>query len=259
MEFPHSKYYFNDFDTQTLKRPLDDEAYSYVVCDLVERLWSRLCYGLGPRYGRRDISDTDFHTLFIYARQSRYKFPDYLDIVGPPASEHYDDTGELTTQRKATLLLIGLFDWNGMKIGKHQAKYGFNPIDDSYEDSRYTREQKGWYVPIARNRPEAKTLTVRDYFSPLRNFRCQRLEQYLTANRKFSKVTLRDKNPFNCHPDNLEIVSTRGRPKKCNSCERRVTDRTSKRIKVSGTTMRYCLNCLAELGRRGADEKGRIQ
>ena len=252
MESLHWKYYFSDFDDRTLRHPLDEETYSYIVCPLVDRLWSE------KRYWRRHINDEESHQLYIDALRSRYKFPDYLEVVGPPAPEHYDENGNLTTQRKSALLLIGVFDWQGIRIAKHQAKFGFNILRGWNKDKRYTSDQKGWYVPVARNRPEAKTLTVRDYFSPLRNYRCQRLEDYLTEDHKYSKVILRDKNPYNCHPDNIEIVSTRGRPKICVSCERRVTDKNSKRIRLSGKKMRYCVNCLADLGRRVADDEGRL-
>lgn len=256
MDAPDSKYYFNDFDDRTLRRPLDDETYIYVISDLVDQLWGRLCHRMGRRYWRHSMTDAEFQPLFIDARRSRYRYPDYLDLVGEPSGEDYDDSGELTTQRKAALLLVGAIDWHGLTIGKHQSKFGFNPIDHWTDESRYSHDQKGWYVAIKKNRPGTDRLTVCDYFTPLRNYRCERLHDYLTGHQKFSEVSLRDNNPYNCHPDNIEITSTRGRPKKCVNCERRVTDDTSKILDLSGSRIRLCLVCVADMARRMNSDDG---
>ena len=161
MESLDWKYYFSDFDNRTLKLPLNEETYSYVVSPLVDRLWSE------RKRWRERVNDDESQHQYIQALQSRYKHPDYLDLVGPPASEHYGENGGLTTPRKSTLLLIGVFDWQGIKIAKHQAKFGFNMLHGWNADKSYGRDQRGWYLPIVRNRPEAKSLMVKDYFSPL--------------------------------------------------------------------------------------------
>lgn len=241
------KYYHADFDEECLGLPLDEQTYLRIVCRLVDRLWSRKWRTNKWRW-RRPVADDGFHHAYIEACRSKYKFPDYLELLGPPRPEHYDGSGELTVQRKAELLLIGVFDWRGLRVARHHALFGYK-ADWTWSDKPpYTREQKGWYVPIALKRANPKTPKIRDYFAPLRNYRCERLEKHLTRSEKYKEVIFRDGNRYNCHPANLEVVSTRGRRKQCVRCERRVTERTSRRMKYEGSTARFCLQCLADMG-----------
>lgn len=239
------KYGFSDFDDTTLQHPLNDETYFYVVQRLIRDLWWRKWQSV---YGAHAVAREGYHELYIEACRSKYVLPDFAELVGPPQPEHYDEDGHLTEQRMSQLLLIGVFDWNGLRIARHQAIFGFIPYHGWSVPSRYTNAQKGWYVPISRKRPDPNTLTVRDYFSPLRNYRCERLEYVIAGNKKFAEIEFRDGNPYNCHSDNLRVVSTRGRPMRCARCEQRVTKRTSMRFNFSGSSTRWCLNCLADLG-----------
>lgn len=239
------KYDLCDFDDRTLRHALNEETYSHVVCRLVRDLWWRKWRGW---YSSRFVARDGYHQLYIEACRSKFVFPDYLDLVGEPEPAHYADNGQLTEQRMSELLLIGVFDWQGLRIARHQAVFGFNPYRDWDMEPRYTNVEKGWYVPVARKRPDPKTLTVRDYFSPLRNYRCERLEYVISGGSKYSEVEFRDGNPYNCRPDNLNVFRTRGRPMRCVRCEQRVTKRTSRRFNFSGSSTRWCLNCLVDLG-----------
>jgi hypothetical protein len=229
---------YDDFDRAAMKLPLTEATYTHVVCRLVESLWHRQRW-------RWDLKTDEHHRKYIEAYRSRYKFPDYLELVGPPQQDHYDENGHLTAQRKATLLLIGVFDWRGLRIAKHQAVFGFNSWRYGSEP-RYTHDKKGWYVPIRRRKQSPKNPTVGDYFSPLRNFTCKRLERHLALTEKYTTVVLRDHNHYNCHPDNIEIVKTRGRTMTCKFCGSTVTAATSKRFKWDGGTIRACLQCLMD-------------
>lgn len=244
------KYDFSDFDEETLRHPLNEETYSRVVCRLVRDLWWRKWRSVS---GSRLVSKDGYHQLYIEACRSKFVFPDFLDLVGEAKPEHYDESGHLTEQRISDLLLVGVFDWHGLRLGRHQAVFGFNPWRMWGMDSRYTNAQKGWYVPVERRRPDPKILTVRDYFSPLRNYRCERLEYVITGAKRYSEIGFRDGNPYNCSPDNLNVFKTRGRPMRCARCEQRVTKRMSIRFNFSGSSTRWCLSCLADLG-WGADD-----
>ena len=239
------KYEFCDFDEKTLRYPLNEETYTDVVCRLVRDLWWRKWHGW---YAARVVANHEYQALYIEACRSKYVFPDYTDLVGPPELDHSGENGQLTVQRMSQLLLIGVFDWQGIRIARHQAIFGFNPYRNWGRQPRYTDEQKGWYVPVARKRPDPATLTVRDYFSPLRNYRCERLERVISENKKYFEIEFLDGNPYNCYPDNLRAFSTRGRPMRCARCEQRVTKGTSRRFNFSGSSTRWCLYCLADLG-----------
>jgi len=64
---------------------------------------------------------------------NHYRYPLYRDLVGPPQPHHYESNGDLTIERKAQLLLIGVFNWNGWYIATtDQAQPG--------------KGQAGWYA-----------------------------------------------------------------------------------------------------------------
>jgi hypothetical protein len=238
-----AKLSFLQYDETTMRLPLDEDTYTYVVERLINSFWRM------PRW-RSDVRTDAHHRQYIDALRSKFVFPDYLELVGPPKPEHYDDNGHLTTQRKATLLLIGVFDWRGLRIARHQAVFGYyrRTRRSWWDDDRpYTDEQKGWYVPVKQIRPGPKVTILNDYFRPLRNFRCERLEEVLTPHEKYTRLMFKDANRYNCHPDNIDIVSTRGRPMTCRFCGSRVTARTSRRFKWDGGTVRACLNCLESM------------
>ncbi len=87
-----------------------------------------------------NIHDVTAEKQFIEIMRLKYVYPDYADLVGPPAESDFvevtcrDGTVQwkLTFERKADLLLLGTFDWKGMYIARMHTRHPSIP--------------KGWVV-----------------------------------------------------------------------------------------------------------------
>lgn len=116
---------------------------------------------------------------------------------------------DLTTKRKAELLVLVPFMWRGMTLSRMSGK--------------------GWRVES-----EESWLA--------RILAAEYLGRKLERN---ESVRHKDGNPFNNLQTNLQIVpALRGRPKRCKACGKEVGEQDSRRCKVDGTYMRFCLHCL---------------
>lgn len=214
-------------------------------------------------YGRI-IQDEATHQRFVEAMREKYVFPNYLDLVGPVRPEHHDksfkpdgrarswqaEQGCLTNIRRAELLLLGAHSWQGMWIGTHEAFLGYRPEENPYWfEPRWTSESRGWYVALDYRPPRRKRLTLEEFVTPFRSSQVMRLEHYLVSQSRQLSATeairFRNGNAFDCRPENLEVYSLVGRPMRCKGCGQRIGRDRSVRIKLDGTTQRYCYEYLA--------------
>lgn len=216
-------------------------------------------------YGRV-IQDEASHERFVQAMRKKYVYPDYLDLVGPVQPDHHvpgyepatkvrsgrGEMGCLTRFRQAELLLVGAHLWQNLWIGTHEAVFGYDPI---WPRPRWTSDDRGWYVALDYRPPRRKGLAFEAFVTPFRSLKVMRLEQYLASkSRKLSSteaVRVKNGNVYDCRPDNLESYSVIGRPMLCKGCGRTIGRDQSVRIKIGGTTQRYCYEYLALIERMG--------
>ncbi|MCG7869434.1 MAG: hypothetical protein JAY74_24080 [Candidatus Thiodiazotropha taylori] len=191
-----------------------------------------------------NIVDDNSQLKLIHAMQQRYVYPNYLDLVGKPSNDDYISDGVLTVFRKAELLLIGEFEWNGLIIAKHQSALGFS-YDYGEKTPKWSIDDEGWYVS-PNHLPDP--LSYSSFFTPFRNKErlklvdvIYQLKSQLEDNHCILPI---DGNVFNCMPENLASINRRGRPKRCVKCGRRVSDQSSRIIRVRGSKLRYCIVCL---------------
>lgn len=214
-----------------------EEEIAGQIIRSVEAMWRRM-------RGHQDILDDESQSHFIRAKRRAYPFPDYLALVGPPSPEDYEAPGQLTLARKAQLLLIGTFHWQGLTLGTHRSVFG----SDYYGEPMWQADDRGWYVALEEVKPP---FTYEGFFTPMRDVECEPLSHYLF--RQSGELTVeqgilyRNTNPYDNHPDNLATYSLRGRPMRCLSCQHRVLPKDSKRFKVGGSYRRYCFRCLRDM------------
>jgi len=220
----------------------DPEAYAegYVarrIVRTVEGMWQRM-------RGHQDIVDDESQAHFIRAKRRAYPFPDYLALVGPPSPEDYASPGELTLARKAQLLLLGTFYWQGLTLGTHRSVFGY----DRYGYAAWSADDKGWYVAQEEFTPR---FTYEGFFSPMLDVKSEPLSHYLFAQNHTLKagqgVLYRNTNPYDNRPDNLATYSLKGRPMRCLSCQQRVHPKDSERFKVGNSYRRHCFRCLRDM------------
>jgi len=214
-------------------------------------------------YGRL-IQDEASHERFVQVMREKYVYPDYLDLVGPVKSEHHvagyqpaakvrswrAEFGCLTELRRAELLLMGAYLWQGLWIGTHEAFFGYWPEPDPFWfQPRWTSEDRGWYVALDYRPLRRRRLTLEEFVTPFRSSQVMRLEHYLASqSRAISSteaVRAKNGNVYDCRPENLEVYSLVGRPMCCKGCGRRIGPDRSARIKVDGRSQRYCYEYLA--------------
>lgn len=192
----------------------------------------------------KSIWNGDVQEHWINARRKKYVFPDYLDLVGSPKIEHYAADGELTLERKARLLLIGVFRWRGLLITNYDNCWmvvndsAFNPtralkLYDDRKHRPWEKDKRGWYAPSGRgayksrlevdpgDRPgvsPSKALELyksiaweRGYFDPFNGYRSSPLVEHLYGDQERNSQYLIqiNENPYNCSPDNIVIICTR--------------------------------------------------
>lgn len=151
----------------------------------------------------KHIRDDNAQLKLIRARCQQYVYPDYQELVGLPKPEHYTADGELTLERKAQLLLIGSFQWNGLFIAKN--------------DQAYTEDKKGWMVVVDSAYEPTQELKLyskhcEDYFDPFYSYKSSPLIEKLYNDQLGNSQKLWpcvDKNPYDCSPNNMVIVRTR--------------------------------------------------
>lgn len=151
-------------------------------------------------------------------QEAQYVYPAYGELVGAPSEKDFVDYGKdvgprgwwIENERKADLLLLGVFEWKGLYIARAHCQTDKDP--------------SGWlvctdpdYVP--KDILGAKSIGSYRYqlaFTPFHGVRSQWLHEYLydcdveLGNREPRKknqyVTFKDGNPYNCLPDNLILA-----------------------------------------------------
>lgn len=213
------------------------------------------------------IRDVEAERTFIEIMRLRYPYPDYSELVGEPSDSDFEDVTlrdgsterGLTIERKADLLLVGVFEWKGTYI-------------TNYHDHR--TGEKGWFVFISRRYkpknwlgchflnydglsrvPDRRFKEVR--FWPFLNEEMNWLHNVLidaalelsgrSKRNKFQRVRFKDGNPYNCLPDNMDLFETRGRRMRCGLCGRRTTANDSIVFSGKGRKIRTCLDCSRDL------------
>lgn len=221
-------------------------------------------------YGRI-LQDEASHRRFVEAMAQKYVFPNYLDLVGPVQPDHHVKTYEpdgrarswhaeqgcLTEFRQAELLLLGAHRWQDLWIGTHEAFLGYRPEENPFRFApSWASEDRGWYVALGYRPPRRKRLTLEEFVTPFRSLPVARLERHLIARSRqlasTEAIRFRNGNVYDCRPENLEVYSLVGRPMRCQGCGQRIAPDRSVRIRLGGTTQRYCYEYLAwaeEMGR----------
>ena len=203
----------------------------------VDSMWSSI-------RGHEEIVDDESQSHFIRAKRRKYRFPDYLGLVGSPSPEDYESPGKLTLVRKAQLLLLGTFNWQGLILGTHQSVFG----RDCFGEPAWRNDAKGWYVAME---PVEPPFTYDGFFHPMQGIKCQPLSHFLfKQSHELSTeqgILHRNTNPYDCHPDNLATYSKKGRPMRCLGCQQRVHPRDSERFKIGSSYRRYCFRCLRSM------------
>jgi hypothetical protein len=197
---------------------------------------------------------------YIARKRLKYVYPDYVDLVGPPSEEDFDEDGgylsnesgrRLSDVRAVDLLLVGVFEWKGLYIAR------MNRGDPS--------APPGWQVCLDPDYRPVDVLGVRRVgnkgnnrpaLNPFYRVRTQWLHDYLfdcdvelgnrVAKEKNQYVSFKGGNPYNCLPDNLVLAEKRrrGRRMLCQSCGKETTKEDSMVIREGTQKPRYCLACL---------------
>jgi len=215
---------------------------------IVNDIWST---ELGSQFLGVGIDEQN--AIIEYGRR-KYVYPDFAQLVGPPNEDHIDaDINRLTVERQSELLLLGVFEWNGLYVARSYNGEGwfvckdpdYEPVDVlglGYldEDGRYTQVQT-----------ERHAYQV---FMPFYGVKKQWLHDYLIEcdielgtrppRKKYQVVQFKDGNPYNCLPDNLELAGSRGRKMICQACGRQTTADESIVISRQGQKDRVCSGCL---------------
>lgn len=215
------------------------------------------------------VADVASEQTFIEVLRVKYLYPDYAELVGPAAESDFTDVArrngtvrrQLTLDRKADLLLLGVFEWKGMYITQALA---WDPdvstgwlvfTEPEYRPDdwlgAYYRDYSRGLSKTPSHRSDAVT------FRPYLNHEAAWLHDYLfdcdselgyrAPRTKFQRVRFQDNNPYNCLPDNLALIEKRGRRMLCKGCGIKTTPEESMVISGKDRKLRLCLQCLRGL------------
>ena len=238
------------------KATLEDECdIIFLNDDVSSYLWDAARHAELSEY----VWSVDTELQYIGEMQAtKYIYPEYGRLVGAPLEQDFIDYGKdmgsrgwwITDERKADLLWLGAFEWNGLYIAR------------AYCQS--DKDQRGWLVCTDPDYVPEDVLGARSMgpyryqlaFTPFHGVRSQWLHDYLfdcdvelgnrVAREKNQQVAFRDGNPYNCLPDNLVLAEKRrrGRPMLCQSCGQETTKEDSMVVREGTQKPRYCLACL---------------
>lgn len=220
-----------------------------------------------------NIPDVMSEQTFINIQRVKYIYPDYADLVGPPTETDFINVTrrngtiqrQLTPERKADLLLLGVYMWKGMYIAQPTLNFdapptgwllftepGYQP--DDWLGTYYRNYLHGLLDDLTQT-PFHHNEDDDVEFLPYRGHETSLLHDYLVecdielGNRpprtKFQRVRFGDDNPYNCLPDNLSLIEKRGRRMRCVGCEQPTTAKDSKVLRDRDHRLRYCYACLA--------------
>lgn len=239
----------------------DLELANSLIAEKIDAIW----------HARRlpmNIANVANEQTFIEVLRVKFVYPDYADLVGPPTESDFIDVTrrngtvqqQLTLERKADLLLLGVFEWKGMCITRPHtldpdASTGWLVFTEpNYQPDdwlgAYYRDGRGLDKTPSHH---SDTVTFRPYL----NHETSWLHDYLIdcdselghrpPRTKFQRVRFQDKNPYNCLPDNLVLVENRGRRMLCKGCGTDTTSENSMVISGRGKKLRFCLRCIRNL------------
>ena len=206
-----------------------------------------------------NICTVNDEKIFIEVMRRKYVYPDYMELVGEASPEDFKQSpfgNYLSTERKADLLLLGTFFWKGMYIAKvphhlSHASKGWQVCTDTEfapcEGLGLLWVQRGEWITTPHIFDDFTFMPFYKYDDePLYHYlvQCEIELGYRKPLGKFQKLMHRDKNPYNCHPDNMFVAEKRGRKMYCVQCGNETTKSESKVIRDLGQKLRYCISCL---------------
>lgn len=192
---------------------------------------------------------------YFFIRDEKYRYPSYTELVGPTLPEHRQPDGRFTLERKAQLLLIGVFHWSGLYITQRPVKNDHDPrgwqavteFDLTLPLHLYCDHWHSRGKPVEQFQPYYAA-QHNYYFDALANLDPIPLERILTRCPTAKRAAFLDGNPYNCRPENLLIVPKRGRPKRCRNCDREVFDGHHFAVAVrENLILRLCSQCQATI------------
>lgn len=227
------------------------------MSEKIEVLWGRLTKT--HRWGFKFIDSIEDEIGFHREANEHLVFPEYKDLVSKP-SEHCWETDnhkyrmigkkELSQSRKAELLLIGEFEWNGLLIAKSKP-LGIEDntgwlvnLDHSYIPASDYNDL--WTTTIEqRDINEKLDWITSGFFKPFINScHTMPLANFLYREKLEKPENMRaiylDFNQYNLEENNIDFVSNKGAVMKCSRCKTPVSTKNSKVIAKE----RACLECL---------------
>ena len=228
--------------------------------DLLDRIAQRISRKWELKVNARAVLDDEAQRAFIKIRRVKYVYPDYCELVTPPKQEDYElhEDGSvkgLTTARKAELLLLGHFKWQGWLLAKSHP-YGWVAISPA----DYCAPQ-----PLPRRHPDYfdEIEGLANYTDPFRSCKGRQVLSYLVAANehgldvgKSQEIVHANGNPYDNSAGNL-IIKNIGRPMLCKECRKETTAELSRLIKVGGSRCRFCFICLQRIMNEQKRVRGR--
>jgi len=214
--------------------------------------------------GSRYLVERDNQEKYIEFCREKYPYPDYLELVGPPSDQHYNESGQLTVERKAQLMLIGVYRWKDywiakqencdsydekgwLVLSKHDPEEELQLFDDRLGRPFKKTQAPGKWIAGKRGGEKEYWRGDRGYFDPSWRKKPQRLEQVLVGS-EYAAI-FQDGNPYNCAPDNLGRGNKKGRSLRCKRCQRRTAKEFSKVVNLDGQRFRFCMPCIREMAK----------
>jgi hypothetical protein len=97
------------FERCMSRQPTSEAEERALIDSFVEAAWRRF-----PAY--HAIQDDSSQRKALAGLCSVHKFPGAAEVLGTPEPRHYSPVGGLVTARKAQFLLLGVFEWRGIRI-----------------------------------------------------------------------------------------------------------------------------------------------
>lgn len=204
----------------------------------------------GRLFDRLKDPDPHFHVF-----DEKYIYPRYSELVGPTLPEHRGPDGKLTIERKAQLLLFGVFSWSGLYIAKHNRKNEHDPrgwdavtaFDLTRPLELYSNDSPYYGKRVDDPRPRSPC-TNKLYFNPFAGLAPTRLERILSRCPPDQRVGCLDGNHYNCRSGNFLLLPKMRRPKRCRNCNEEVFEGHHFAFAIrKNMILRLCNKCRASL------------
>lgn len=227
-----------------------EKIVSKKASDKIDMLWRMLTTNKTTL--RDSVYDLESEFKFIEAVAKQFSFPNYQLLVSEPSPKnwvHEEGKAYLKTERKAELLLIGEFEWNGLIIAKSKplglsdSKGWLVNLDQDYKpNTSYKKlcQYKFYY----RSRKVMPTDSDCRFIPFKKNTHVMPLVSYLYHEKITQlgkdRAVFIDFNHYNLSGKNIEFKSSKGRRMRCSRCKREVVDKNSTII----AKQRVCGECL---------------